>query len=150
MGMAIGGTAMGGPSVLDEDDLGLETRESYTALRERWGVDNSSDGPLHFSDSEHSESEPEESQESQKSRGKKRSKEKEKEAKAKAREAALPPGMMNDVKSITEMRSKGESRRFTDEVGYLFEGMNGEEAIGVRRGRFVSPALSSFCPLNFA
>lgn len=121
----------------DDDDLGLETRESYTALRERWGVDNSSDDPRPYSDSEESQDEMEESQESQHSQGKKKSKRDEKEARARAREAALPPGMMNDVKSITEMRSKGESRRFMDEVGYLFEGMNKEEAIAVRRGRCV-------------
>lgn len=150
MGMDIvGNGAMGPSSVLDDDDLGLETRESYTALRERWGVDNSSDDPFRFSESDHSDSEQEESQESQKSRGKKKLKEKEKEAKARAREAALPPGMMNDVKSITEMRSKGESRRFTDEVGYLFEGMDGEEAIGVRRSRFVL-FLDFYCLSNFS
>ncbi|KAF8531325.1 hypothetical protein JB92DRAFT_3138865 [Gautieria morchelliformis] len=33
------------------------------------------------------------------------------------------PGANNDLMSITELRSKGESRRFLDEVGYLFEGL---------------------------
>lgn len=40
--------------------------------------------------------------------------------------------------SITELRSKGESRRFLDEVGYLFEGL--EEpgmAPSVQRSRYV-------------
>jgi len=43
--------------------------------------------------------------------------------------------MMNDLKSITELRSKGESRRFMDEVGYLFEGMDRNVGVRVRRGR---------------
>jgi hypothetical protein len=47
----------------------------------------------------------------------------------------LPPNMMNDLKSITELRSKGESRQFMDEVGYLFEGMGRDVGVGVRRGR---------------
>jgi hypothetical protein len=52
--------------------------------------------------------------------------------------APLPPGMMNDLKSITELRSKGESRKFLDDVGYLFEGLDMGAPIGVRRGRYVS------------
>jgi hypothetical protein len=49
----------------------------------------------------------------------------------------LANGMMNDLKSITELRSKGESRRFLDEVGYLFEGIEGGCAIALRRARCV-------------
>ena len=45
--------------------------------------------------------------------------------------------MMNDLKSISELRSKGEARRFMDDVGYLFEGLDPDGAIGVRRGRYV-------------
>ena len=36
---------------------------------------------------------------------------------------ALPSNMMNPLKSITELRNKGESRRFMDEVAYLLDGM---------------------------
>jgi hypothetical protein len=50
----------------------------------------------------------------------------------------LPPNMMNDLKSVTELRSRGESRRFMDEVGYLFEGMDQTVGVRVRRGRWVA------------
>lgn len=49
--------------------------------------------------------------------------------------STLPPNMMNDLKSISELRSKGETRRFLDEMGYLFEGLDPLGVIGVRRGR---------------
>ena len=51
---------------------------------------------------------------------------------------SIPNGMMNPLKSITELRSKGESRRFLDEVGYLFEGMEAAGGIGLRRARSAS------------
>jgi Wings apart-like protein regulation of heterochromatin len=39
--------------------------------------------------------------------------------------------------SITELRSKGESRRFLDEVGYLFEGLEVPGmAASVQRSRY--------------
>ena len=47
-------------------------------------------------------------------------------------------GMMNDLKSITELRSKGENRRFLDDVGYLFEGLDSSSAIGLRRARYIA------------
>lgn len=93
-----------------------EVRESYADLRERWGVDNSDDDPRPVSPSPSP----------RKGTGK---------ASAPPQASALPNGMMNDLKSITELRSKGESRRFLDEVGYLFEGMEPNTAIGVRRAR---------------
>jgi hypothetical protein len=40
------------------------------------------------------------------------------------------------VKSISEMRSKGESRRFLDDVGWLVEGL--EEDTSVACNRWVS------------
>ena len=43
--------------------------------------------------------------------------------------------MMNDLKSITELRSKGENRRFLDEVGYLFEGLEAGAPLNIRRAR---------------
>ena len=108
----------------DDDDLGLEnTRESYADLRSRWGVDNSEDDPLPRSPS------PEPVSGKGKGKAKERSR------------VVLPSNMMNDLKSITELRSKGESRRFMDEVGYLFEGMGKNVGVGVRRGRQVFPLL---------
>lgn len=52
-----------------------------------------------------------------------------------AGEGSMPPNMMNDLKSISELRSKGETRRFLDEMGYLFEGLDPSCPVGVRRGR---------------
>ncbi|ETW75857.1 hypothetical protein HETIRDRAFT_329612 [Heterobasidion irregulare TC 32-1] len=115
--------ASGVPGALD-DDLDLEnTRESYADLRSRWGVDNSEDDPLPRSPS------PEPVSGKGKGKAKERSR------------VVLPSNMMNDLKSITELRSKGESRRFMDEVGYLFEGMGKNVGVGVRRGRQVFPLL---------
>lgn len=108
-------------SGVDADDLGLEIRESYKDLRMRWGVDNSEDDPR-LAVSARFSLEP---QNGRKGKGK---------AKDRPR-VALPPNMMNDLKSITELRSKGESRRFMDEVGYLFEGMERGAGVRVRRGR---------------
>ena len=50
----------------------------------------------------------------------------------------------NELMSITELRSKGESRRFLDEVGYLFEGLeeHGMTA-SVRRSRHISRSYTS-------
>lgn len=41
--------------------------------------------------------------------------------------------MYNPLSSITDLRSKGESRRFTDEVGYLLEGLDPIADLSVRR-----------------
>ena len=90
-----------------------DTRESYSDLRSRWGIDNSEDYPRSFDDD----------------RQLKRT--------HNTGSLALPNGMPNDVKSITELRSKGESRRFLDEVGYLFEGIETGCAIALRRARCV-------------
>ena len=108
-------------ATIDGDDLGLEIRESYKDLRMRWGVDDSEDDPR-LAVSARSSLEPENGR-----KGKGRAKDRPK--------VVLPPNMMNDLKSITELRSKGETRRFMDEVGYLFEGMDRNVGVGVRRGR---------------
>ena len=108
-------------SGVDADDLGFEVRESYKDLRLRWGVDKTEDDPNPAA-SLRSSPEPEHGR-----KGK---------GKAKDRiKPVLPPNMMNDLKSVTELRSKGESRRFMDEVGYLFEGMGRDVSVRVRRGR---------------
>ena len=110
-----------------EDDFDM--RESYTELRERWGVDASEDDPRPVS--------PVRASPSPKGKGKKR-----KGLREEAPVKVLPYGMTNDLKSITELRSKGESRRFLDEVGYLFEGLDANGALGVRRGRCVERRCS--------
>ena len=104
-----------------EDDF--EMRESYTELRQRWGIDGSEDDPRPVS--------PHQSP-SPKRKGK---------GKGVPRHPPVEPirlfnGMINDLKSITDLRSKGESRRFLDEVGYLFEGLEGRCTVGVRRARW--------------
>lgn len=108
-------------SGVDADDLAFDTRESYKDLRLRWGVDNSEDDPRHAISS-YPSPEPEGGR-----KGKGKAKDRPK--------AMLPPNMMNDLKSVTELRSRGESRRFMDEVGYLFEGMDQTVGVRVRRGR---------------
>jgi len=98
----------------------FDVRESYTDLRSRWGVDISEDDPRSpgsLSPDLH---------------GKRR-------GKAKAASQPLPPLLddtANDLKSISELRSKGESRRFLDEVGYLFEGMDPSGRTSLRRARY--------------
>ena len=92
-----------------EDDLD-NIRESYTDLRKRWGLESEEDNYAHALESP---------------------------GKGKDRAVPLPFGMANDLKSISELRSKGETRRFLDEMGYLFEGLNPSTALGVRRGRYV-------------
>lgn len=113
--------------LLDDEDLagdtqedGFEVQESYTDLRLRWGVDNSEDDLIPPPSEEASPNE----------KSKRKGKGKQVE-----QPVSLPNGMMNDLKSITELRSKGESRRFLDEVGYLFEGLHPDEPLGVRRSR---------------
>ncbi|KII91108.1 hypothetical protein PLICRDRAFT_122892 [Plicaturopsis crispa FD-325 SS-3] len=117
----------------DEDQEEMELRESYADLRHRWGVDNSEDDPRPVSPSP--------------SPGRN---------KGKARALGpLPSGMMNDLKSITELRSKGESRRFLDEVGYLFEGLDSNGGITREESLnfFVYSALEitlKLCDADFA
>ena len=108
-------------SGVDADDLTFDIRESYKDLRLRWGVDNSEDDPR-LAVSSYPSPEPEGGR-----KGKGKAKDRPK--------AVLPPNMMNDLKSVTELRSRGESRRFMDEVGYLFEGMDQTVGVRVRRGR---------------
>jgi len=106
-----------GPLSAVEDDT--ELHESYSDLRARWGIDISEDDPQPFQDEQATVPTPLKRNASDLS------------------QPSLPTGMMNDLKSITELRSKGESRRFLDEVGYLFEGLDSSSAIGLRRARCV-------------
>ncbi|KDR80790.1 hypothetical protein GALMADRAFT_264743 [Galerina marginata CBS 339.88] len=110
----------------DESD----TRESYSSLRNRWGVDNSEDDPNPFvspspTKSNRSNLSTPDISPSRKGKGK--------ATYATGRPPLIPSGMMNPLKSISELRNKGESRRFLDEVGYLFEGMDRSGGIGLRR-----------------
>ena len=120
-------------SVQEEDEY--TARESYESLRSRWGVDNSEDDPYPLittaSPSPSTSTTPRRSP-IKNGKGKIRT-----HQDIPLRPAPLPPGMMNPLKSITELRSKGESRRFIDEVGYLFEGMEPNGGIGLKRARLV-------------
>lgn len=122
-------------SGFDTDDLAFDTRESYKDLRLRWGVDNSEDDPR-LGVSSYPSPEPEGSR-----KGKGKAKDRPK--------AILPPNMMNDLKSVTELRSRGESRRFMDEVGYLFEGMDQSVGVRVRRGSALE-LVTKLCDADFA
>jgi hypothetical protein len=116
----------------EDDTRGLE---SYADLRTRWGVDVSSDDPYPVPDDGGGTP-------TRSTGGSPPTRTSSGRWKGKGMEVIapeLPPGMMNDLKSITELRSKGESRRFMDEVGYLLEGLlpesdGGEGGLGVRRG----------------
>ncbi|KAG1836270.1 hypothetical protein DFJ58DRAFT_749844 [Suillus subalutaceus] len=102
-----------------------DTRESYDDLRSRWGVDNSEDDPRPFDND---------------TRTPKKT--------SSVGSRVLANGMMNDLKSITELRSKGESRRFLDEVGYLFEGIESGCAIALRRAS-VLEIVTKLCDPEF-
>ncbi|KAI6006297.1 hypothetical protein F5J12DRAFT_940073 [Pisolithus orientalis] len=109
-------------SSLDLDNLHDQTQEdmsqeSYTDLRNRWGVDKSEDDPLPFEPA------------SSPSRRLKRTS----SASFQTSLGHNSNGAPNDLKSITELRNKGESRRFMDEVGYLFEGLEMSSAMALRR-----------------
>ncbi|KAI9568680.1 hypothetical protein HD554DRAFT_2097289 [Boletus coccyginus] len=111
-----------------EDDT--ELHESYSDLRTRWGIDISEDDPQPYQGSQASVPTPL------------------KRNALDLSQNSLPTGMMNDLKSITELRSKGESRRFLDEVGYLFEGLDGSSAIGLRRASALE-IVNKLCDLDF-
>ncbi|KAH8110316.1 hypothetical protein DFH11DRAFT_799969 [Phellopilus nigrolimitatus] len=56
--------------------------------------------------------------------------------------------LYNPLSSITDLRSKGESRRFLDEVGYLFEGLEPAGALSVRRSSALD-IVSKLCDQEF-
>jgi hypothetical protein len=114
-----------------------EPRESYTSLRKRLGVDNSDEDyyqpppPVRSMSSSLSSSPNASPSKSPRKTNKSRSG-------SSLDELALPleplpEGMMNPLKSITELRNRGESRRFMDEVGYLFEGLDTSVGMGLKR-----------------
>ncbi|KAH9479321.1 hypothetical protein JR316_0007911 [Psilocybe cubensis] len=116
-------------TVIDADDL--DARESYSSLRNRWGVDNSEDDPYHYASPSPSKSLKSDlsTPDTSPSRHGKR---KGKAVSSFQNHSISMPDLMN-LKSISELRNKGENRRFFDEVGYLFEGMDKTGGIGLRR-----------------
>lgn len=107
---------------MESRDDEFDSRESYSSLRSRWGVDNSEDDPypnVSLASTSNSAS-PNVSP----SRGRLKT------------SVEAPIGTMNPLKSISELRNKGETRRFLDEIGYLFEGMDKSGGIGLRRARY--------------
>ncbi|KAG6901528.1 hypothetical protein C0995_010827 [Termitomyces sp. Mi166 len=134
------------PLAADQDDDEFSTRESYASLRSRWGVDNSEDDPYPANISPvRSDAASTPGGTPTKAKGKAKAQQ---EALLRAK-LSLPNGMMNPLKSITELRSKGESRRFLDEVGYLFEGMDSSVGVGLRRASALE-IVTKLCDLEFA
>ena len=110
-----------------EDEFG--GHESYTSLRSRWGVDNSEDDPF------------------QPLAGGPTTWLKKRKGKSGRPPQAPAPGSNNsELRSITELRNTGESRRFNDEVGYLFEGLTSESELSVKRSRCVYSSPMSEIP----
>ena len=108
------------PSLLQSQEDEFGTHESYTSLRSKWGVDNSEDDPYQpLAEGSTAWS--------KKKKGKS------------GRPPPIPPSghSASELRSITELRNTGESRRFNDEVGYIFEGLTAESELGVKRGRYV-------------
>ena len=99
-----------------EDEFG--GHESYTSLRSRWGVDNSEDDPY------------------QPLAGGSSTWLTKKKGKSGRPPIPLSGSNNSELRSITELRNTGESRRFNDEVGYLFEGLTIESELSVKRGRY--------------
>jgi hypothetical protein len=134
-----------GPASLSQGPTNdeFETRESYSSLRSRWGVDNSEDDPhpsYDISSPAKSTTTASEASPSRNGNGK---------GKAAIRTVPVPNGMMNALKSISELRNKGESRRFLDEVGYLFEGLDPMCRIALRRSRSVCLGEEIYCTTHF-
>ncbi|KAJ2915931.1 hypothetical protein MD484_g4464, partial [Candolleomyces efflorescens] len=135
---------------IDDPD---EARESYSSLRMRWGVDESEDDPYYHIDNSQTATGDESSQspsprKGTRSRGsgnksatstplasptKNRDKGSKTNGSQQPRPPPLPSNMMNPLKSITELRNKGESRRFLDEVAYLLDGMAKSQGAGLIR-----------------
>jgi len=128
---------VGSASLMQDEEDDFLNRESYSSLRSRWGVDNSSEDQIFdFS--------PPKSNSQVNSPGTPSRKGKGKGLKSKPG-VELPPPQPADIvkplRSITELRDKGESRRFLDEVGYLLEGMGPDETPALQRARWAHGML---------
>ncbi|KAJ7780267.1 hypothetical protein DFH07DRAFT_875948 [Mycena maculata] len=125
----------------EELDDEFASRESYTSIRKRWGVDDSEDDPYAYGSPTRSGSNastPNASPSKGKGKGK-----------ARPEPPPLANGMMNPLKSITELRNQGESRRFLDEVGYLWEGLDKSGGVGLRRASALE-ITTKLCESEFA
>ncbi|KAG7094251.1 hypothetical protein E1B28_007856 [Marasmius oreades] len=125
---------------LQEEEDEYMNRESYNSLRMRWGVDNSEDDPF---------GPTMESTVSSVNTTPRKGKAKVGKGKGGSEKTALPPDTIKPFKSITEIRNKGESRRFLDEVGYLLEGMDKEESPALRRTSALE-ITNRLCETEFA
>lgn len=133
------GPSNGLEDVEEDDEF---SRESYATLRQRWGVDESEDDPhnLNIDDDQLSSQSPARSPSKARAVGSRTpvvspSKGKSKVGLQQPKPPPLPPNMMNPLKSITELRNKGESRRFLDDVAYLLDGMDKSQGTGLIRSR---------------
>ncbi|KAF5318400.1 hypothetical protein D9611_013911 [Ephemerocybe angulata] len=145
---------------LGEEEEDEFSRESYTALRERWGVDQSEDDPYYDVDNTRRDDSASSQSPSPLKRtysGKRNksasntpnaSPTKGREKNKGIRPLPLPPGMMNPLKSITELRNKGESRRFLDEVAYLLDGMAKSQSAGLIRAS-AQEMVTKLCDTEF-
>ncbi|KAF7357041.1 hypothetical protein MVEN_01040900 [Mycena venus] len=133
---------MSGTNLQDELDDEFASRESYTSLRTRWGVDESEDDPYLYGSPTRSGSNLSTPNRSPSKGGKGR-------GKARPEPVPLANGMMNPLKSITELRNQGESRRFLDEVGYLWEGLDKSGGLGLRRASALE-ITTKLCESEFA
>ncbi|KAK7437383.1 hypothetical protein VKT23_018628 [Stygiomarasmius scandens] len=133
-----------GASLMQDEEDDFLNRESYSSLRSRWGVDNSSEDQIFdFS--------PPKSNSQVNSPGTPSRKGKGKGLKSKPG-VEVPPQPVDIVKplrSITELRDKGESRRFLDEVGYLLEGMGPDETPALQRASALE-IVNQLCDIEFA
>ncbi|KAF7371006.1 hypothetical protein MSAN_00734800 [Mycena sanguinolenta] len=126
----------------EELDDEFASRESYTSMRTRWGVDESEDDPYAYGSPRHSGSNVSTPNGSPSKKGKGK-------GKAPPEPVVFANGMMNPLKSITELRNQGESRRFLDEVGYLWEGLDKSGGLGLRRASALEIA-TKLCESEFA
>ncbi|VDB95591.1 unnamed protein product [Peniophora sp. CBMAI 1063] len=61
----------------------------------------------------------------------------------------LAPNMHNDVRGLSELRNRGEARRFLDAVQDLFDGLSPESAPAIRRASALE-CLTKMCDSGFA
>ncbi|KAJ3887639.1 hypothetical protein GG344DRAFT_55317 [Lentinula edodes] len=123
------------PEELQDD---YNNRESYSVLRSRWGVDNSEDDPFPEPLSPLKSNTTTPSGSPSKGKGKGRLKQ----------EVNVPADIIQPLRSITEIRNKGESRRFLDEVGYLLEGMGKDETPALKKASALE-IISRLCEPDF-
>lgn len=110
----------------DEDRESL--RDSYSELTKRWGVDNS-EVYLILHNVEYisllSQNDPQDDCDADGSKS----------------------NLYNQLYSITDLRSKGETRRFLDEAGYLIEGL-ASDSLSVRRST-AAEIITKLCDQDF-